>query len=70
VEADERPELLGDDERRVVGEHHAARPDPDLGGRGGELGRQDRRRRARDPRHVVVLGDPVARVAEALDVLR
>ena len=26
VQADERPELLGDDQRRVVRQHHAAEP--------------------------------------------
>ena len=68
MEPYERPELLGDDERRVVRQHHAARPDPDRGGRGGQLGGQHRRRRAGDPGHVVVLGDPVAVISEALDV--
>jgi hypothetical protein len=62
----EHPELLGDDERRVVRQHHAAGADPDPLSGGGERRRQHRGRRARDPRHVVVLGDPVAVIAESL----
>ena len=63
----EHPELLGDDQRRVVGQHHPAGADPDPLGRGGERRGEHRRRRARDPGHVVVLGDPVAVIAEPLD---
>ena len=42
----EHPELLGDDERRVVREHHAARTDADRLGRRREMGDQNRRRRS------------------------
>lgn len=35
-------ELLGDDERGVVGQHHAARAEADAGGVGGEVGEQHR----------------------------
>ena len=59
----ERPELLGDHERRVVRQHDPSRPDPDRLGRVCEVRDHDRRRRAGDPAQVVVLGDPVARVA-------
>ncbi len=59
----EQRELLGDHERRVVGQHHPATADPDpLGGRG-EQGDDDRRVGRGHRRHVVVLGDPVALVA-------
>ena len=46
-------------------------PEPSADGRRdrGEVREQHRRRRAGDPRHVVVLGDPVPPVAEALDLL-
>ena len=63
----QHPELFGDDERRVIRQHHAARTDPDRRGRRREVRDQDRRRRARDAGHVVMLGDPEALVAEALD---
>ncbi len=69
VERLEHPELLGDDQRRVVGEHDPAGADPDLLGRVGERHHQHRRRGAGDAGHVVMLGDPVAAVAEPLDVL-
>ena len=36
----ERAELLGDHERRVVGQHHAARAEPDRAGVGGDVGDQ------------------------------
>ncbi len=60
----ERRELLGDDERRVVGKHDAARTHPDARRAGRGRGDQHGRRRRGDGRHVVVLGEPVARVAE------
>ena len=70
VERLEGAELFGDGERGVVGEHHTAGADPQ-GGRGvGQVGDQDRRGGAGDAGHVVVLGHPVAGVAESLDVLR
>ena len=69
IERLEHPELLGDDERRVVRQHHAAGADSDRLGLRGERGGEDRGRRARDPGHVVVLGDPVAVIAEPLDLL-
>ena len=64
----EHPELLGDHERLVVRQHHAARADAERGGRARQVGDQHRRRRAGDAGHVVVLGNPVAQVAEPLDV--
>ncbi|MGY2872979.1 hypothetical protein ACVW00_000169 [Marmoricola sp. URHA0025 HA25] len=53
-------ELLRDDQRRVVRQHHPARADPDALGGGGDQRDQERRVGRRDRRHVVVLGEPVA----------
>jgi hypothetical protein len=64
----ERPELLGDHERRVVRQHDPSRPDPDRLGRVREVRDHDRRRRAGYPAQVVMLRDPVALVAESLGV--
>ena len=62
----EHPELLGDHQWHVVGEHHAAGADADPFGLRRQRRREHRGGGARDPRHVVVLGDPVAVIAEAL----
>ena len=62
-QAGQQAEALGDLERRVVREHHAAAADADpLGGRRHRAG-QHLRRRAGE-REAVVLGEPVAVVAE------
>ena len=66
VQRVERAELLGDDERLVVGQHHTARADPDALRHGGQVGDQDGGCRARDTGHPVVLGDPVPPEAELL----
>ena len=55
----EQRELLGHHQRRVVGQHHPARADPDPRGGGGDHRDQDRRVRRGNGRHVVVLGQPV-----------
>ena len=55
----EEGELLGDDQRGMVGQHHAARADPDALGGGGHHRDQHGRVGRRDGRHVVVLGQPV-----------
>ena len=68
IERLERAELLRDHERRVVRQHDPAGTDADRRGARGEVADDDGRRGARDARHVVVLGDPVARVAEPLGV--
>ncbi|EGJ75035.1 putative LuxAB-like protein (oxygenase) [Streptomyces sp. Tu6071] len=60
----QRPELLRDDERRVVGQHDAARAEADALGVGGEVGEDHGGRGGGDAGHRVVLGDPVAVVAE------
>ena len=65
----EHPELLRDDERLMVREHHAAGADPHRAGHAGEVRDQHGRCGAGDPRHVVVLRDPVPQVAEPLDPL-
>ncbi len=70
VERLERPELLRDHERRVVRQHDPARPDPDRRRARREIPGDDSGRGARDRLHVVVLGDPVALVAEPLGVSR
>ena len=64
----QHPELLGDDEGRVVGQHHATGAQPDGRGLGRHPGQQDGGRRAGDARHRVVLGHPVAPVAEPFDL--
>ena len=65
----QHPELLRDDEGRVVGKHDATRTDADLLGRGREVRDEHGRRRARDAGHVVVLGDPHTVVTEAFGEL-
>ena len=55
---------LGDLQRRVVRQHHAAGADAQVLGRRRDLPDHDVGRRARDVRHVVMLGDPVAGVAQ------
>ena len=62
----QRAELLCNDQRRMVGQHDAASTDADGRGAGGDMADDDRGRGARDARHVVVLGQPVAVVAEPL----
>ena len=64
----QRAELLGDDQGRVVGQHDAAGADADGLGRRRHRADDDRGRGAGDARHVVVLGQPEALVAEALGV--
>jgi hypothetical protein len=66
----ERADLLGDDEWRVVGQHDAARAHADRRGVGRDVAHEHDRRRARDALEVVVLGDPVAVIAEPLRVPR
>jgi hypothetical protein len=59
-------ELLGDGQRRVVGQHHAAGPQPQLRRVCAKERDQHRRAGGRDGGHVVVLGHPVAGVAEVV----
>jgi hypothetical protein len=68
VQRRERAELFGDHERRVVGQHDAAGADPDRFRSAGDVADDNRGGGARDTAHVVVFGDPVARVAERFGV--
>ena len=63
-EAGEDAEALRHLERAVVREHDAAAADPDPAGRRGDRADQDLRRRPGDEPSPMVLGDPVAVVAE------
>ena len=63
-------ELFGDHQRRMIGQHHPARADPDGRGSRPDERQRDRGRGARDPRHRMMLGHPVARIAQRLAVLR
>ena len=66
----ERPELLGDHERRVVREHDPTGADADRLRAGGDVRNHDRRRGACDAGGVVMLREPEAAVAPAFRVLR
>ena len=54
----------------MIRQHDAARADADRRGAAGDVRDHDRRRRARDAGHVVMLGEPEAAIAPALGVLR
>ena len=62
----ERAELFGDQQRRVIRQHDAARADADRAGGHGDMGQSHCRRRAGDSRHVMVFGHPVAPEAQRL----
>ena len=66
----QRPELLGDDVGRMVGQHDAARADPDGLCSRGDMANHDRRRGAGDARHVVMLGHPDAAITPFLGMGR
>ena len=66
----ERPELFGDDERRVVGKHDAAGTDADRLRATGDVRDHHGGRGARNARHVVMFGEPEADVAEPLGMTR
>ncbi|MNC12926.1 hypothetical protein D3C75_606540 [compost metagenome] len=66
VERGQGAKLLGDNQRGVVRQHDAAGPQPQCAGGTGQMADQDRGGGAGDPRHVVVLRQPVAVVAPAL----
>ncbi len=61
-------EALGDHERRVVGQHHAAGADADVLRHGGDLADHQIGRGACDGRQVVMLGEPVPDIAEPIDM--
>ena len=56
----QRPELLGDHKRRVVRKHHPACADTDRARSRGDMADNHGGRSTRNPRHVVMLGQPVA----------
>ena len=58
---------LGHFERRVIRKHDAARPEPDPRRHRAHVRDQDFGSRGHDARHVVMLGVPEPRVAEAID---
>jgi hypothetical protein len=53
-------------ERRMVGQHDAAGADPDALRHGRDLADHDVGRGARDGGQIMMLGDPIAGVAEAI----
>ena len=68
IERRERAELLGHGQRRVVGQHDAARADAHRLGEARHMADQHRGRGGGDALHVVMLGQPVAVIAERLGV--
>ena len=62
------PELLGDDQRRMVGQHDPTRADADGRGLRAHERQRHRGRRARNAGHRMMLGHPEAFVAEPLGV--
>ena len=66
----QRAELLGDDQRRMIGQHDPARAHTDRLRARRDMAEDDRCRRAGDPRHVVMLGHPEAAIAPALGMGR
>ena len=70
VEAAQRTERLGHLQRAVVRQHHAAAADPHAARARGDRADQHLGRRAGERRRRVVLGDPVAVVAERVGQLR
>ena len=59
-------EALGHHQGRVVGQHHAAGADAHAGGDGGDLSDHDVGRGTGDRRQIVVLGHPIAHIAQAV----
>ena len=64
----QRAELFGDDIGHMIGQHDAARPDPDPLRAIGHIADDHRGGGARDAGHVVVLGHPVAGEAPLVGV--
>ncbi|MGY3462065.1 hypothetical protein ACVWW5_007515 [Bradyrhizobium sp. LM3.4] len=63
-------EALGHDQRRVVGQHHAAGADADVLRHRRDLPDHHVGRWARDGGEVVMLGEPIADIAEPVDMTR
>ncbi|MNO81095.1 hypothetical protein D3C76_723210 [compost metagenome] len=70
IEAFQGAKLLGNHQRRMVGQHDATGTDADGRSATGQVTEQHSGGRAGDAVHVVVLGDPEAVVAEFFHVLR
>ena len=70
MERFERPELFGDDEGRVVRQHDTAGADTNSLRPGGDMIDDNRCGSARDSRHIVVFGEPVALEAPYFGMLR
>ena len=62
--------MLGDDDRRMIRQHDAARADPDLIRTGSHVGHNKRSRRTGDTGHVMVFGHPDAVVIPVLRMRR
>ena len=69
VELGQRAKGLCYHQRRMVGQHDAARAHPDAFGSPGQMPHQHGGSRTGDALHIVVLGDPVAHKAQTLGVL-
>ena len=69
VERSQRTELLRDHERRMVRKHDAAGAHPNGSGAASHVTDDHGRGRARDARHVVMLGEPEAAVAQLVRAL-
>ena len=70
VQRGQRAELFGDLQRRVVGQHHAAGADADAARAARHVPDQHGGGGAGDARHVVVLGQPIAAIAELFGMPR
>ena len=66
----EHAERFGHFQRRMVGQHHAARADADAPGHCGHMADHHLGHGAGDERRVVMLGKPVPRVAQRVGKLR
>jgi hypothetical protein len=66
----QRTELLCDDQRRMVWQHHAARSNTNGPGAAGDIADHHRGRSAGDAGHIMMLGEPEPLVIPAFGVLR
>ena len=66
----ERAELFGDHQRRMVGQHDPARADTDRLRLARNMADHHRRRGARNARHAMMFGDPIARIAAGFGLTR